>query len=255
MVSTILLAYALTPFIDVPEGALNLRLFGAVFSFQFNLLTFISIFVALLAAVGTEWLLQEHPNLGSQNTLHHWLLPALTAWVIGIPLSTLEVNIQWWGVFALGGVLLVLVFLSEYIVVDLSDDLHAPAVVGLTAISFALCLYLAISVRAADLRLYLQLPALALLVGAVSLRTLYLRLEGTWNWVWAVGIALITGQFVIGFHYWPVSPVAFGLLLLGPAYALTSLAGSIQEGRPRRVVWIEPVLMLGTMWSLAGLLG
>ena len=255
LVSTILLAYALTPFVRLPERELTLRIFGAVFDFQVDFNTSISILVAALAATGTEWLVRGHPYLGEQNTVQHWLLPALTAWVIGVPLNTLAVDLQWWAVFALGGVLLVLVFLAEYIVVDLSDDFYAPASVGLTAVSFALYLFLAISVRAGGQRLYIQFPALVLAVGLVSLRSLYLRLGGRWCVVWAVGIAIVVGQFAIGFHYWPLSPLEFGLLVLGPAYALTSLAGALEEGRPLPTIWIEPVIMLAAMWGLAGLVG
>jgi len=255
LVSTILLAYALTPFVRLPERELALRIFGAVFDFRVNFNTSVSIMVAALAAVGTEWLVRGHPSLKEQNTAQHWLLPALTAWVIGVPLQTLAVDLQWWAVFALGGVLLVLVFLAEYIVVDLSDDFYAPASVGLTAISFALYLFLAISVRAGGLRLYTMLPALVLTIGLVSLRSLYLRLGGRWCVIWAAGIAIVVGQFSIGFHYWPLSPLEFGLLVLGPAYALTSLAGSLEEGRPLPTIWIEPAIMLAAMWGLAGLVG
>jgi hypothetical protein len=82
--------------------------------------------------------------------------------------------------------LLILVFVAEYIVFDLSDARHVPAIVGLTAVSFALYLILIIAVRAAGLRLYLLLPALVIPIGLVSLRTLYLRLGGRWCLGWAL---------------------------------------------------------------------
>mgnify|MGYP007062995464 CR=1 len=52
LVSTILLAYALTPFVRLPERELALRIFGAVFNFRVNFNTSVSIMVAALAAVG-----------------------------------------------------------------------------------------------------------------------------------------------------------------------------------------------------------
>jgi hypothetical protein len=255
LASTILLAYAVSPFISVPATEWILNLPGAIFTFRFNVGTLVSLLVAALAAVGADWLLRGHPAARGQSTLQHWLLPALTAWVIGIPLGTLGISPQWWAVFGLGGLLLILVFVAEYIVLDLSDARHVPAIVGLTAVSFALYLILIIAVRAAGLRLYLLLPALVIPIALVSLRTLYLRLGGRWCFGGAFVISAIVGQIAAGLHYWPFTPLGYGLVILGPAYALTSLVGSIEEGRSWRILWIEPVIMLALMWILAGVLG
>jgi hypothetical protein len=251
LAATILLTYALTPFLNIPESNLEINLPGVVFYFNLNIATIISLLVAALAAVGSDWIVRDHPGLGKQNTMQHWLMPALTAWVIGVPLSTLKAGPQWWAVFAFGGLLLILVFVAEYIVVDLSDIRHAPATVGLTGLSFALYLILAIAVRSAGLRLYLLLPALVIPLALVCLRTLYLRLGGRWCIKWAVGIAVIIGQIALGLHYWPVSPLTFGLILLGPSYAITSIAGSVEEGHSWHTFWIEPLIMLIVLWGLA----
>ncbi len=249
--STILLAYAVTPFTSLPERQFTLNLPGVVFPFRFNLTTLVSFLVAILAAVGMDWLIRSHPRLGRQKTYQHWLLPAMTAWAIGVPLDSLTLGPQWWAVFGFGGALLILVFVAEYIVVDLSDLRHAPATVGLTAVSFALYLILMIAIRAAELRLYQLLPLLALPMFLVALRSLYLRLGGRWCVAWSLGIALVVAQIGTGLHYWPLPPLSFGLVMLGPAYALTNLAGSIEEGRPFRSIWIEPAIMLALIWGLA----
>jgi hypothetical protein len=254
LASTILLAYAVSPYISLPVTELTLNLPGAIFSFRLNVGTLVSILVAALAGVGTDWLLRSHPASRGQSTLQHWLLPTLTAWVIGVPLGSLGISPQWWALFGFGGMLLILVFVAEYIVVDLSDARHVPAIVGLTAVSFALYLILTIAVRAAGLRLYLLLPALVIPIALVSLRTLYLRLGGRWCFGWAFAIAVIVGQIAAGLHYWPLRPLTYGLIILGPAYALTSMVGSIEEGRSWRILWIEPVVMLLIIWILAWVL-
>lgn len=253
--STILLAYALTPFVSLPPLQLNLGLAGALFPVSINFGAVISLLAALLAGAGTDWLLRGHPGLDLQSLPQHWILPALTAWVIGVPLNSLKVGASWWAVFALGGVLLVLVLMAEYIVVDFNDVRFGPATIGVTAVSYALFLVLAISGRAAGLRLYLELPAVVAAVAVVTLRTLYLRLGGRWSIHWGVGVALAVGGLVVGLHYWPISPLSYGLFLLGPAYSLSSLAGSIEEGHPARTIWVEPGLMTLALWTLAFILG
>ncbi len=255
LAAVILLAYAFTPLLKFPARSLELQLPGFLFVLTLEATTVVSILAAALAVAGTTWLLHGHPQLGSQRTFQHWLLPGLTAWVIGVPLSTLEPGVQWWAVFAFGGLLLILVFVAEYIVVDIGDTRQAPATIGLTAVSFALYLTLAIAVRAAGLRLYLALPALFAAIGLVSLRSLYLRLGGRWVWAWALGVALVVSQFAMGLHYLPVSPLRYGLLLLGLAYAFTSIAGAVEEGRSWRTFWIEPLLMLAVVWALGFLIG
>lgn len=87
-----------------------------------------------------------------------------------------------------------------------------------------------------------------------TLRTLYLRLGGQWHWKWSVTIAVITGQLVVGLHYWPISPIQFGLVLMGSAYALTSIAAGVEEGRQGSGLWIEAGIMLLVSGLLAALL-
>jgi hypothetical protein len=249
--ATILLVYAVAPFIQLPPWDIAFQLPGFFFDLQIQFTTLLSFLVAVLAAAGTDWLIDSHPRLGNLTRASHWILPALTAWSIGVPLTTIETGPQWWAVFALGGVLLVLVLLAEYIVVDPLDVRSGPASAGLTAVSFALFLVLAITVHAAGLRLYLLLPVLAPAVFLVSLRTLYLESRGTWYWGWGTGIALVVAEFAAGLHYWPLSSVQFGLILLAISYGLTRLAGGILDGRSYRTVWVEPAIMTVVFTMLA----
>ncbi len=255
LAATIMLAYALTPFLRIPENELVLRLPFGFFSFTLNFASLVSLLTALLAAIGADWLLRSHPHLGQNPTWPHVLLPALSAWTIGVPLSTLGIGLQWWAVFAMGGGMLVLIFIAEYIAVDFADERHGPASVGLTAISFALYLVLAIAVRAAGLRLYLLLPVLCVPLVMISLRTMYLRLNGHWNLPWTLGILLVTGEGLVALQYWPVSPLAYGLLITGLVYALTSVAHGFEEGRPWPGLLVEPGVVMGVLWLVALLVG
>jgi hypothetical protein len=255
LTATILLTYAVTPFIQIPEQTLQIQLPGIFLAFMVNFGTLTSILAAALAGVGADWLARSHPNFSEhRGDSRYWLLPALTTWVIGVPLNALRVGLEWWAVFAFGGMLLVVVYVAEYIAIDPTDTRHAPATVALTAVAFALFLTLAIAIRAAGPRLYIILPALVLAVFLVSLRTLYLRLGGRWVWTWPAGIALVIGQMVVGLHYWRISALQFGLILLGAAYAMTSLGGSLEEGREPRSLWIEPAVMLTALWLIAFLI-
>jgi hypothetical protein len=158
-------------------------------------------------------------------------------------------GIVWWSVFAIGGVILTSVVVAEYIVIDPGDGRYTIASAMLTAVAFVLYLILAIVLRSVELRLLWTLPALMLAAGLVSLRTFLLWLQGQWKPFEAVMIALIIGQVTAALHYWPISPIAFGLAVLGPAYAMTSLITGLAEGESPRKAILEPVLVLMFTWG------
>ncbi len=251
LAATILLAYALARFVQLPQLELATQLPGFYFSISLNIQTVVAIIVAGLTASGADWLLHDHPARGEQNTIEHWLLPALTAWVIGLPLLQLPIGPLWWGGIALGGGLLMLVLLAEYIVVDPDDIRQPPAAAALTAVSFALYLALVVGLRLANLRLFLLIPALSTAACLVSLRTLHLRLHERWLFLPALVIALMIAQLAAALHYWPISPVSYGLILLGPAYALTSLVSGLEDGAPFSETIREPLIVLTLIWLIA----
>jgi hypothetical protein len=244
LAAIILLAYAITPFVDLPGRDLSIELPGFFLSVEINIRTLVAFLVACLTASGADWLLRDHPAIGEKTTIQHWVLPSLTAWVLGLSLFQLPFGVMWWAVFAIGGILLMLVMIAEYIVVDPQDIRYAPASAGLIAVSFALFLTLTIVLHSAGTRLFLILPALMLAGGLVSLRTLRLRSLSGLNILGALVTVLILGQCAAAFHYWPLNSISYGLAILGPTYAMTTLLSGLDEGKSLRQALLEPVLVL-----------
>ena len=251
LTAAVLLAYALSRLVQTPQFTIELQLPGFYFSYPISLSTVMVFLAAGLTATGMDWLLRSHPSLGDKRTIEHWLLPTLSAFIIGIPLTILPPGNTWWMGFGIGSLLLVLVFFAEYIVVEPSAPNYAIATAGLTALSFAIYLILTTALRYGGARLFLLAPALFIAAGLVSLRTLHLRSGQKWEFNWALGIALVCTQIAAGLHYWPVSPVQFGLVLLAPLYALSTLTGNLLEGIPLRRAMIEPLIALGLAWGIA----
>ncbi len=249
--AAILLAYAASRFVEIPPRELGVQLPGFYLAVELNIHTVVALLVAGLTATGADLLLRDHPAMANKRTFEHWLLPALTAWTLGIPLNQLPVGLQWLISFAIAGVLLMLVLVAEYIAVDPEDERYPLASAALTAVSYALFLILAIVLQSAGFRLFLILPALLLAAGLVSLRTLHLRLNGRWLYLPTLAIVVIMAGIISAFHYWPLSPITYGLLILGPAYSLTSLIGALSEGQPLRRAIIEPVVVISVVWGFA----
>jgi len=251
VVGMILLAFALAHFVNLPVSQVSVQFPGLYLQVNFGVQEMIALLVALLTATGADWLLRDHPQRGRRRLVEHWLLPGLTAWAIGLPLLQLPLAPVWWVGFALGGGLLVLVLVAEYIAIDPEDIRYPPASAGLTAFSFALFLVLVAGLRFANTRLLLLLPALGVSSALVSLRSIHLRLHDRWTFLEAGLISLVTIQLATALHYLPVSPVAFGLVLLAPAYTLTNLLGNLAEGEPLRQAIVEPVIVLSLIWGIA----
>ncbi|HEX2989319.1 MAG TPA: hypothetical protein VHO49_01515 [Anaerolineales bacterium] len=251
LTSTILLAFALARLVQTPDFNLELQLPGFYFLVPLNVTTVMSLLTAGLTATGMDWLLRGHPALNKRPTFQWWILPTLTTFVAGLPLSILPDGGPWWIGFAISGVFIFFVFLAEYIVVDADAPYYASAMAGLTAISYTLFFILAVALRYSELRLYILIPTLFLAAGLASLRILHLRSSGRWEYAWAAGIAFVCIQIAAGLHYWPISPIQFGLMLVGPLYGLTNLAANLGEDQPAQRAAIEPAVATALCWGAA----
>jgi hypothetical protein len=69
-----------------------------------------------------------------------------------------------------------------------------------------------------------------------------------------LGIGLVCAQITASLHYWPLSSLQFGLVVLGPLYAGTTFALALWEDVPARAAVREPTLILGALWVAAALL-
>jgi hypothetical protein len=145
----------------------------------------------------------------------------------------------------------VAVFMADYITVEPGAPNYPIASAGLIALSYALFYLFVIALRTAGARLFVIIPAIFLAAGLVSLRTLHLRQSGRWDFPWAIGIGIICVQITGGMHYWPLSAVQFGLILIGPLYALTTFTYSLGEDVPLRTALVEPGIILALTWITA----
>lgn len=244
LAAMILLAYVLALFMRIPSWELELSILGVMLTLRLNMNTVVALLVAGLTAAGADWLFHDHPGLNGRSRVPHWLLPALTALVGGVPLSQAPNAWFWWLGLSLGGVLIVMVLVGEYISID-ADDVRQPlAAAGLTALAFALNLVLATMLRFSGARLFLILPSVTLAAGLTALRVLNLRLHGAWLIYEAGLIAVLVGQVVAALYYLPLTALSFGTLVLGVVYALVSLFINLIEEKPLRRVIINSSLIL-----------
>jgi hypothetical protein len=244
LIASVLLAFALTRLIQSPRFIISLELPGFYFALPLTLGTFMTILAAALTAAGMDWLTRAHPALETKSNIEHLLLPTITTFVVGAPLSVLPNDTTWWVGFTFGAVLLLSVFMAEYITINPSAPGYAFARAGLTALAYALFLILATSLRFSGARMFLLVPAVFIVAGLISLRILHLDGTDHWDFPWAIGIGIICAQAAAGLHYWPLAPIQFGIALTGPLYALTMLSMNLAENIPLRRAAVLPIIIL-----------
>ncbi|MBI5839012.1 MAG: hypothetical protein HZB19_02810 [Chloroflexi bacterium] len=251
LVASVLLTYALTRLVQSPRFTLSLILPGFYFAFPLTFSTGMTLLAAGLTATGMDWLIRGHSSLGAKSTIENLLLPTLTTFIIGAPLALLPNDTSWWVGFGVGAMLIVAVFLAEYVVVEPSAPYYAIARAGLTALSYALFLILVTALRISGIRMFLLIPAIFIVTGLISLRILHLDGTDRWDFPWAIGIGLVCAQVSAGLHYWPLTPIQFGLALTGPLYALSMLSTSVAENIPFKRAILGPGIVIGLTWGAA----
>lgn len=254
LMAVILLAYTTARFVNLPVRNFSLELAGVFLPVQFNINTIVSVLVAGLTASGMDWLLEQHPKVKSGAQYSHWLLPALTAWIISLPLANLPLSPLWWLAFFTGALLLSLILVAEYVSADPQDRLYPVVSIALSALAYGMFLTLAISLKALVVRLVLTLPALAFASFLVSYRIQLLRTPEKRGWLPLLGVTLISVEIAGALHYFPLSAISFGLALLGALYALNSFLFSLADGNSEKEAIKEPLVTLILFWALAALL-
>lgn len=253
VMAVILLAYVAVRFVQVPPLVLNLEFLGVLLPIRLGLTTLLAVLLAGLTAAGADWLLRDHPALGQRTTYSHWLLPAMTAWVLALVLSNLPFTAGWWVAFLVCALLLLAILLAEYNSVSEESRLYALVSTALSMLSYILFLMLAISVRGLGLRLFLALPAVGLGAFLAGTRLNLLRSVENWYALQLVGMTFLVVQLAGALHYLPVSALGYGLLLLGALFALNNYMANLNSGQQPRSAAREPAVALG-VFLILGLL-
>lgn len=243
LIAVVAMVYIFVPLFTQELRSLEIELVNIKFEFPVNFRSLMSVTAALLAATGVDWLLEAHPNAVQRTRFLHWVLPGLTAWAIGVPLSQIARGPGWWIVLGLGILLLSAVILGEYFTVDIQNERYMFASIGLIAVTFALFLIFTVAINGMGARLYILVMTTIPFSVLASLRILSLRLDRGGNWFWAIGIGVILGQLAFGLHYFPISAIQFGLVLTGCLYLLTSISVMIRKQEMQGSAWFAPLFI------------
>ncbi len=249
LTAVIVLAFALTRFLDLPARSLATNLFGSALGLELNGPLLMMLLVAALISAGADTLIRSHPLYSTAPTLAgqpgrrtfmHWILPGATALVLGAVLNRAPAGPLWWFGLALTAVALIAVLIAEYIVVDRSDASWDMAALGLTVLAYAVALILFALLRSLSARALVS-ATVGGLVGA-SLAWRLLALKGAQAGAaafHALVVGLVVAEAIWAINYWRVSPGSAGLLAMIPFYVTVGVVQQHLTGRLSARIWIE----------------
>jgi hypothetical protein len=214
LTALVLLTYGLVRLVVLPAVETEVEFLGLLIKVEFKTQSMMLVLAAALAAAGTDWLIQGHPERGQERlSTENWVIPAMAALAVGVIVIRIPEGPPFWIGLFLGALLLVAVFTAEFIVSYFPDpryEIVANLLVGLALLLLTAAL---ITIYSLQIRALFAIPLIFIASLAVSWRLYRLNLPSTKVWPWAIFTSSISSQIAIGLHYWPIQPLRVSLLL------------------------------------------
>lgn len=239
LTAVIVLAYALSRFLDLPVRAGNVQVGGPLL---------IQLLVAALISTGADALIRSHPRFTGRTTLIHWIVPGAAALVLGAGLERLPNGPAWWLGMAASALGLILILVAEFIVVDAQDLNRDPAALLLNLLVYALAIVLFALLHNLSTQ-----PLIAAGIGGLVAAGLAWRLFALNGAaparaaLYAGVIGLICAEVVWAVSYWRITSSGAALLAMLSFYLGVGICQQQLAGRLARRVWVE--------YGLVGLAG
>jgi len=255
LTALILLTYGLIKMIVLPSIETEMAVFGLLVNIEFRTQSIMLILAATLAAAGTDWLIQDHPQKDrSRLAIENWVIPALAAVAIGVIVIRIPESFALWIGLLLGALLLVAILIAEFIVFDPDDPRYGIVATILSGLALILLLASYLTIQVLEVRALFAIPLTFSASLIVTWRIMKLILPNKRLWLWAILNSFLISQLALGLHYWPISPLRRGLLLGLIAYLCSQWTISHLEQNTDRSLFPIEMIVIGGLSLLAILL-
>ncbi|MBN1315268.1 MAG: hypothetical protein JXA42_07365 [Anaerolineales bacterium] len=237
------LGLTLSRIIQLPTRQVGLPVFGTQLGVELSVHWLINSFIVGLVITGVNSLLVSHPLVaaGSQRrVLIFWILPALTALILGIGLGQIE-DIQTWLLVLVGGLIAVgVVANNAYRSMDPEESARPPVQLLVTITVYGLAMAYCLVIYGSRTRFLLSGSAILVVSGLLAARLLW----GTGQpprrvLLYSAIVSLIMAQAIWALNYWAIAPLYGGLVLLILFYLATAIAQQTLQDRLDRRALIE----------------
>jgi len=247
LVALILLISVLFRFIDLPEVAHRLNVFGSPLEIRLNRMGLLIVLVSGLVAMGTRYVLAAHPT-----PPHRLPRPRYISWVLPSLLGGLSAYLieqaptqGVWIVGLLGSVLVIsLAVAAEFGSLSIDDPNYARSRLALNVLAYLLAFVLFYIIYRSRVRSALTASGVTLVAFLVALDLLsvadvYLGRVALYAGI----VALLLGEVTWVLNYWRLSNWAGSLALLVVFYLVAGVAHQHLLERLSRLVLLEFLLV------------
>lgn len=236
----ILLSYGLIRIVELPTWDVRFALFGLLVAFEFNATVILLGLAAILAGLGSDWVIQSHPVAQLKTPrLESLVLPGLASLGAGTTLSLLPVGIGW-AVGLLGaGLLIFAVLLAEYVAFDAEDTRAEQSAASIRLLGVLTVAIVVLAARLAEVRAIFAVPTAFSATAIICWRSLRLATRQRAVWPYAAGCGLIAAQLAWGLHYWPAGALQVALVIGLISYLGSGLLAAHLAQRVRRSLLYE----------------
>ena len=198
----------------LPSVETEIAILGLLVKIVFRTQTIMLILASALAAAGTDWLIQSHPEKDhSRLAVENWVIPAMAAIAVGVIVIRIPEGPSLWIGLLLGAIFLVAVFTAEFIVYDARDPRYVNVATILIGLALLLLLASYLTLQTLEARALFAIPLTFTATFIVTWRLIRLSLPERRIWPWAILVSAIVSQLALGLHYWPIPPLRVGSIL------------------------------------------
>ena len=243
IIAIMLLTFTFAQLVTLPSREFSFQFAGIYFAFNFNLKNIFALLNVAIVTTGSFTIFNQRAKR-RRISLVHAILPALTTWMISIPLFATTLNLLWWVELILFGALLFLIIYAEYLVADEVEEQYEQLLSRLLeSVAFAIFFIISAILFAINMRLSFMLPPLFLLTFFISLRLFELR-TSQWLIFESLTMAFIIAQFAAVFNYFNFSAIPLGILLFGILYSLNNFILKTNQKKIQLPIVIESTIIL-----------
>ena len=252
IIAIILITFTLAQLFPLPGRLVTFQFAGIYFEFNLDLNNVFALINVGIVTTGSYTIFNQRAKR-RRISLVHAILPALTTWMISIPLFATRLNLLWWVELILFGAILFLVIYAEFLVADDVEEQYEQILsIILESVAFAIFFIISAMLFALDMRLTFMIPPLFLLTFFISLRVFELH-TNSWLPMEALTSAFIVVQFAAVFNYFRFSAISLGILLFGIHYALNNFIIKTHNKKTiSRQILVETAVILAAI-TLVGI--
>lgn len=283
MIWVVLMGLSAQRFLTLPERSFTTELFGSPITFTITANTILGALLAGLIATGIESVVRAHPrsqmllasrrqsvvrssapgmSSGVSDSLERAVEPLRSHWIFwGLPIALIAVAVLLLplaptGVYWVLGVILTAIALGVssagiYYTIDPFQKGYRRARLGMNALTYGIALLLFLVVYRTRVRSVVSATEVLLISSLLALEFLRGSERPTLLVALYAGITgLILGQATWALNYWRLDSLTGGLVLLVLFYDIVGLSTHALQGRIRRRILLEYLLITITAMAL-----